>query len=318
MDYQKLAQQIITSLRSGKSQAWVNQKLNANSNLVHRWEKGHSKTPWSDFLKLLKIFKIDINKLLKSYFRYSGDPENICEMLTHILGNRSLKNLEQSSGLSSAKLRRLKSGESALNLGDFLNLVFAIDDMESLSLCYKFTNEASIPLLDERKQQFSSLSNKYHSNPNYGLILVCLNLPSYQQLSFHQDSFLARVSGIPIKEVHDILTDALESGLIEKTKTVYKVSKFKVSDRGTPEQMINSRKFWLNKALQNASVKSSQDVYGSIVLATSQQAREKIIARYLKFFEDFKEIVDNDTEEDPNKIIPLVLNFQLFHPGEEN
>lgn len=318
MDFHQLAQEIIASLRGDKSQAWVNQKLGANSNIIYRWEKGHSNTSWDDFLVLLKIFKVDISTLLHSYFRYSGDVGNTTEMLTHILSDRSLKDLEQSSGLSASKVRRLKNGETALNLADFLNLIFAIDDMESLSLCYQLTNNRSIPRLDEKRERYLSISNKYHSNPNYGLILICLDLPSYQNLSFHQDSFLAKISGISIEEVNRILKDALECGLVEKTETIYKITKFKVSDRGTPEQMMSSRKFWLQKALDNADTKSDKDAYGSILFSTSQKAREKIIARYLKFFEEFKEIVHSDTDKDPENIIPLIMNFQLFNPGEES
>ncbi|MCP4915187.1 MAG: hypothetical protein GY909_18855 [Oligoflexia bacterium] len=321
MNFQELASQLIVSLRGEKSQAWVNQRLEANSNVIHRWEKGHANIPWEEYIDYLKVFKVDLESLIRSYYRFTGNYQNSSELLTHILSNRKLKEVEEASGLSSSKIRRLKNGDSSLNLADFLNIIFALDDMESLSLCYKLTDGNKIALLDERKEHFESISNKYHSNPNYGLILVCLNLPSYKKLSFHQDSFLSTISGIPIKEVNEILSDAEASGLIKKTETIYEINQFKISDRGTPEQMINSRKFWLQKALDNATDKSSQDVYGSIVFATTQQAREKIIARYLKFFEDFKEIVDSapiDAKSiNDEEVIPLIMNFQLFNPGAE-
>ena len=99
----------------------------------------------------------------------------------------------------------------------------------------------------------------------------------------------------------------------------YFVQKFRISDRGSSQQMLKTRAFWIKKALESSHQASAKDVFGSIVFSSSQEAREEIIGLYLKFFEDFKAILDTEDKQKKtsSNISPLVLNFQLFSPGEE-
>lgn len=313
-DMSLISQQVIRAIRGDKSQAWVNQRLGAASNLVHRWENGHAKASWPDFMSFVAVFKIDLQTLFKSYFRYAGQLENLNDFFSHIFANKKLTEIEAVTGISATKLRRLKNGETQTSLVDFLSIVFGLDRLESLAFIYDLTSGRSIPALDELRQNRERVANAYLKNPNIGLILVCLNLPSYKSLGFHQDSHLAKVSGIPIKEVNEILKFCYENGFITKEGELYKMAEFRLSDRGSKQDMINTRRFWLEKAVAKTATSSSKDVFGSIVFCTSQKAREEIIALYLRFFEDFKKIVDSDKQADK---VPLLMNFQLFNPGEE-
>src|SRR5690606_32473435 len=191
------------------------------------------------------IFKINLEVLFKSYFRYAGELENLSEFYTHIFAKKKLAEIEKATGISTAKLRRLKSGETQTSLVDFITIVFGLDRLESLAFVYDLTSGRSIPALDELKEQRERVANAYLKNPNIGLILVCLNLPSYQSLSFHQDSHLSKVSGISIKEVNEILAFCFANGFIVKEGELYKMAEFRLSDRGNKQDMINTRRFWL-------------------------------------------------------------------------
>lgn len=315
LDFNVLAQQLVRSIRADKSQEWVNQRLEASSNIVHRWEKGHAKASWEDFLKFCEIFKVDMKYVFVSYLRFQGEVYEACELLSFLFSNKSLSDISQSCAVTVSKLRRLKSGETSLTLNDFLQIIFGLDDMESMALVYELARNNSIPLLDERNKKRVEITKHYFDNPNIGLVLICLDLNAYKKLSFHQDSFIAKASGLSLKEVHDILALCEENELIEMINGRYQSGTIRVSDRGTREQMIESRKFWLKKAIANMDHKTELDAYGSMVFTTSQKARKDIIGLYLRFFEDFKKIVMEDTDDD---LVPLVLNFNLINPGDDD
>lgn len=305
---------MIRAIRGDKSQAWVNQRLNAGSNLVHRWENGHSKPSWKDFYQFCQVFKLDLTRVFASYFRYEGDLEEISTFFNYVFSTKKITDIAASTGISNTKLRRLKSGETQTNLVDFLEIIFGLDTLESLAFVYELTSNRSIPALDEVKADRERVANAYTKNPNIGLILVCLSLPSYQVLGFHQDSFLATVSGLSIKEVNEILQFCLEHGFVKKDGDLFTMTELRISDRGSKQDMMNARKFWMQKAIDKTQTSTQRDAFGSIVFCASQKAREDIIALYLRFFEDFKKIVDNDKTEEK---LPLVMNFQLFNPGKE-
>ncbi|MGI4992867.1 hypothetical protein ACRXCV_09570 [Halobacteriovorax sp. GFR7] len=317
INYDELSQQLIRSIRGEKSQDWVNQKLDASSNIVHRWEKGHSKVSWADFLKLCKIFKIDIDFIFLSYLRFQDGAQNPDKLLDFLFSNKSLSDISNSCGISTSKLRRLKNGETGFCLNDFLQIIFGLDEMESMALVFELTSNRSIEILDQYNQMRLAITKHYFENPNIGHVLVCLDLPGYKKLSFHQDSFIAKASGLSIKEVNEIIDICEKNNLIEKVNGIYQAGTIKLSDRGSAKQMTDVRRFWLNKAISNLENKSGLDAYGSMVFNTSQSARQEIIALYLRFFEDFKKIVseDEDKEEDA---VTLVLNFNLFNPGDDD
>ncbi|MFG1492497.1 hypothetical protein [Halobacteriovorax sp. ZH4_bin.1] len=317
INYDELSQQLIRSIRDDKSQEWVNQKIGASSNIVHRWEKGHSKASWEDFLLFCSIFNIDIEAILMSYLRFNDEAIKTDKLLEHLFSNKSLGDISNSCQISTSKLRRLKSGETGLCLNDFLQIIFGLDEMESMALVFELTSNRSIEILDQYNQMRLAITKHYFENPNIGHVLVCLDLPGYKKLSFHQDSFIAKASGLSIKEVNEIIDICEKNNLIEKVNGIYQAGTIKLSDRGSAKQMTDVRRFWLNKAISNLENKSGLDAYGSMVFNTSQSARQEIIALYLRFFEDFKKIVseDKDKEEDA---VTLVLNFNLFNPGDDD
>lgn len=315
LDYDLLAQQLIRSIRSDKSQEWVNQRLGSSSNIVHRWEKGHSKASWEDFLKFCEVFRIDMKFIFLSYLRFQGGPDEVGELLNFLFSNKSLTDVSKSSGFAASKLRRLKNEETNLTLNDFLQIIFGFDDMESMALVYDLAANNSIPLLDESNKKRIEITKHYFSNPNIGLVLICLDLNAYKKLSFHQDGFIARASGLTLKEVNEILSLCEENELIEMKDGLYQSGPIRVSDRGTREQMLSIRKFWLEKSIAKMGSKTDLDAYGSMVFTTSQKARKDIIGLYLRFFEDFKKIVMEDEDED---LVPLILNFNLINPGDDD
>lgn len=315
LDYDLLAQQLIRSIRSDKSQEWVNQRLGSTSNIVHRWEKGHAKASWEDFLKFCDVFRIDMKFIFVSYLRFQGEVHEVKELLSFLFSNKSLNDVSKSCGLATSKLRRLKNGETNLSLNNFLQIIFGFDDMESMALVYDLAANNSIPLLDESNNKRIEITKHYFSNPNIGLVLICLDLNAYKKLSFHQDSFISKASGIPLKEVNEILSLCEANDLIEMKNGLYQSGSIRVSDRGSRDQMLNTRKFWLEKAISNMSDKTELDAYGSMVFTASQSARKDIFGLYLRFFEDFKKIVMEDKDED---LIPLILNFNLINPGDDD
>ncbi len=316
IDYDLLAQELVRSIRADKSQEWVNQRLNSSSNVVHRWEKGHAKASWHDFISLCNIFRIDLAQIFISYFRYDLELSNTEKLLSHFFSSKKLSDISNSCGIAVTKLRRLKKNDTALTLNDFLQITFGLDDMDSLALVYEMNKGASIPHLDSHNEKRVAIAKNYFANPNIGLILICLDLPGYKKLSFHQDSFLATVSGLEINEVHEILEMALNNGLIEQNdKGLYVAGSMRISDRGTPEQMKLSRKFWLKRALEKLDDRTNRDAFGSVVFTTTQGARDEIISLYLRFFEDFKSIVAKASQEEEQ--IPLVLNFNMFATGDD-
>ncbi|TNF00954.1 MAG: XRE family transcriptional regulator [Deltaproteobacteria bacterium] len=315
MDYKIVVSQIVRELRGDLSQEQLNRKLGFKSNQVYRWEKGHAKVDWDDFILLSKKLKLDLNLLLRSYFRFNGSAEDIPSLFDHLFAGQSLSRISKRVGISEGKLRRLSNGQTSITLDDFLKVIFGLDRMESLAFVHELAGNKTLASLKEEKKLMDNIVKSYFKHPELGLLLVCLNLPGYKKLSFHQDSWLAEVSGIELKKVNTLLKLCLELKLVEKLEGKYILTPFKLSDRGDRASMMKVRSFWTKKALDKQKILAPQDAYGSIVFTTSKSARDKIIGSYLRFFEEFKQIVEED--KSPHQI-PLVMNFHLFNPGQED
>ncbi|EQC52198.1 DUF4423 domain-containing protein [Bacteriovorax sp. DB6_IX] len=312
MDYKKIASEIIRAMRAELSQEQLNRKLNSSSNQVHRWEKGHTRVEWNDFLNISKALKLDINKLFYSYYRYENVTNSIHNFLNYLFAGQSIAKVSKKVNISESKLRRIMNSETSPTLDSILQILFSFDQMEAFALIHELTDGKPIPSLAEEKERSDLIVKSYHENPALGLILICLELPEYKSLSGHRDSWLSEITGIPIKEVNELLKLSEEVGLLIKDNGKYHAGKFKLSDRGDAQAMRRVRHYWTALALKKQERKSAHDAFGSIVFTTSKEAKEKIIARYLSFFDDFKQIVEED--QSPPEL-PFVMNFQLFTPG---
>lgn len=312
IDTKNLSCELVRALRGKLSQGQLNKKLNFETNQLHRWEKGHSRISWNEFTNLADVLDINLPHLFTSYFRFNDNHEDIPKFLKHLFAGQSVGRIGKKVGITEGKLRRIFKGDTEINLDDFLKILFSLDPMESMAFSHDLVGNQKLPSLVSEKKRIDSFVKEYYSNPDLGLLLVCLTLPGYKKLNFHRDSWLSEASGISITEVHRLLSLTLKTGLTNKEKGKYILSTFKMSDRGGRSDMLKVRKHWMARAIKKIGKHSKRDAFGSLVFTTSNQARDKIIARYLRFFEELKEIVEEDKSEHE---VSLVMNFHLFNPG---
>src|SRR5210317_1938034 len=98
MEFKLIASEIIRSLRGDLSQEQLNRKLGFKTNQVYRWEKGHAKVDWEDFILLSQKLKLDLDLLLRSYFRFNGSARDIKVLFEHLFAGQSIARISKRVG----------------------------------------------------------------------------------------------------------------------------------------------------------------------------------------------------------------------------
>lgn len=315
-NYRILTSEIVKSIRAHLSQGQFNKRLGFQSNQAHRWERGTSRLSWTDFLNLCVKFNIDLSEILFKYFRFDRDLHIPSNLLEHLFAGRDQDSISRITGLTKGKIKRILEGYSNLYFDDFLNILFSLNEMEALCFVFEITKNNSIPSLDSMNNERKKFSTFYGRYPEFGVLLVCVNFLKYQNQELDHLNYLSNLTGVDAPRITAIMKEAELLGLIDASKGHFRpaVEKHQMSDRGQQEAMINIRKYWSEQAVKKQKVARKDDIFITTVFSVSQDKYSQIISSYLKFAEEFKEIVTNDIDDET--AIPLVMNFHMFNPGQ--
>lgn len=88
--YAEVARELVRAVRGKLSQAQLNRKLGYETNQLYRWEAGKRSISWVNFEKLTRACKVDLRKVLKREFGYSGSADDSASLLRHFVGQSSV------------------------------------------------------------------------------------------------------------------------------------------------------------------------------------------------------------------------------------
>src|SRR5262245_23344071 len=75
MRHDILAKELVRALRGARSQGSTNRRLGRSSNVAHAWERGTRQPRASDFFKLARLARVDVEAMLNRFAPFEAATE---------------------------------------------------------------------------------------------------------------------------------------------------------------------------------------------------------------------------------------------------
>jgi transcriptional regulator with XRE-family HTH domain len=205
---------ILKEIRGDKSALALSKELGFSSNKYHRWESGHAKLYWDDFIFICKFSK----NLNQKYFRdttlYDGDLLDVAHLFKYFVGDNFIPDFLKSIKVSKATYTKWINKESSPSVETVFKMFhYGNRTISSLLPTFSTKSKSEIPQSLNNEEEKVSLWKRY-PYLSIGHFFVMQNLDlDYHQMAGKMSSSLR----IPINEVQHFILDLEFHGIIKKT-----------------------------------------------------------------------------------------------------
>lgn len=294
-NFNQITQLLVKESRGSQSQEELSYTLNANFNIVNRWENGQRGFYWEDFLLLAQYKKWDVARALNQtvHTEFITPPE-AHQVVRHLASESALVLLQKSFSLQ--KIKRLCAGKSKLLFSDLL-LMLEIVYGRSLRFIRFFINDtaqsALSPYFDNHYRYYELLK----SNPQFSLLHLFLSLEVYKNTPEQSDSLTSQHLKLSLEETCKGLETLEEVGFIIKQDKHYVMNKDFIDSGvgGKGLSLLLSNHF--RKKICSLSEKNQPDnpdrnpTSAYLIFAANPELDEKVFELCKKFYTDVKNLV---------------------------
>lgn len=244
----KITKHILTSLRGRQSARAFSQKLQYKSNQISRWESGHSRITWNDFLDLTERLKLPMASVLQD-LEFHGDPRDIKAIFHYLLPGRKSKDIAKICEVSVLTVQRWQSKKISPP-ADALFKLFTFSGAPLVTFVRKLlqTKKAS-PQLEKILDQEQSRLSVMMESP-WTIAIACLSLLTpIKGLSL--DKSIGQISKqirLEESQVRDVIARLLRTKLLgfDQDKQQFYLSEGPAhfEFRDSYESFISGVKFW--------------------------------------------------------------------------
>ncbi|MEN0059367.1 MAG: hypothetical protein AAGB31_11080 [Bdellovibrio sp.] len=321
----KISKQMLISLRGRHSARAFSQKLNYNSNQISRWESGHSRMSWSDFLDLCDRLKLPLNAAFAE-MEFHQSPTDIKALFQYLLPGRKSEELAKVCGVSKLTVQRWFNkrlsppvdlifnifGTSGTPLGPFLQPL----------LSSKKTSPALTKFLAAEQDRLSTM---IETPWTIAIACLCL-LDQFKGLNLDritsQISKQTGISNLQVKDlVHRLIRTRLLSFDIEKNQFSVSQGPTHFEFRDSFQSFMNGVQFWAQFSRTLIDQKTEKDRGENHIsyLIFNCQSREvqKIHEKIINLYKELTEI-SQQAEYSGSADRTFALNMHLHnvnHPA---
>ena len=316
MNLKQLRKEILTSLRGSFSQSYLNRRLGYTYNVVSKWESGHKRLLWLDFVQICEVLNIPLPNLLKRYFCYAGKPNSSADLIKHLLGDQhDLKDLALKLDRSEVVIKRWLNHLAQPYLEDVLALIDLKGELPHFSK--NLVGGSQLPSLDHLYTKYANGRELFYNHPKTPALLAYLELAEYKKLKEHKKGALSEKLDISAREEEQILNSLTELGLIRFHQGKYIIINKNINTGSvTREDFFKSRdikKHWIHESLKmikKETPESKKMACGYQVFACSKQTRDQIRKELKDCYYRIVDLISHDPAEEKETI--NVFNFQLL------
>lgn len=288
----KISKQVLISLRGRQSARVVSQKLGYNSNQFSRWESGHSRFSWNDFLDVCARHKLPLQAALLD-MEFHGKADDVKALFQYLLPSRTPADIAKLCGVSKLTVQRWISNKIS-PAADVIFDLFTISGTPLYPLMHKIlqTKKASAQLARILKNEEDRLSAMIETPWTIAVACVCLQ-EQFRGLSFRRTiKQLAKQIQLDELQVLDIVSRLIRIRLIgfnsEKNHFFVHAGPSHFNFRDSFVSFMNGAKFWSQFATNMIGAKKSEEAGENHITylvfnCRSQEVKrvhEKIIALY--------------------------------------
>ena len=134
LDFEKIARELLISLRGSRSQTAWSRRLGYRSNVAYAWESGRRWPTAAELLRAAGRSGLDVPAALTQFYGHRpvwleelavDSPAAVARLLDDLRGSTPINDLVAASGISRYSISRWLSGHTQPRLPDFLRLIEA-------------------------------------------------------------------------------------------------------------------------------------------------------------------------------------------------
>lgn len=317
IDYERLAAELLRSLRGKRSQAAFARRLKYKSNIIYSWESGRAFPTAARALWAAERAGIDVRAAVLTFLRQEPawfemyaptEVPGVAALLNDLRGRTPVVDLAKSAERSRFAVARWLKGTAEPRLPDFLRLV-ETSTLRVLDFVALLVDPAALPCVAEQWKQLEAARRSAFEQPWTQAIMRCLELESYKRFDRHPEAWIAAQLGIDPAAEREALSLLVESGQAEvrNGKYVLRDVPHTVDTRRAPEVAHRLRVFWSQVGIERLS-KGGEGLFAYNVFSVSGTDLDRIRELHKAYYQEVRAIV---AQSDPVDRVAL-LNLQLL------
>jgi len=233
----QLAQLILKTIRTEKTQDQVNEYFGFNFNQCYRWESGKTKVSWNDFVKLLTFLNVDLSPLKEKCLRVNESIHDGTELFNFLTKDFTSDFVQKKISLSNAQYMNLRSGRTSVLLEHILDIVKNLIFLQASFIAYLYHDREAPKEIENLLTEDLDIQNFTTSYPQALLLPALFSIKSYTDLEEHSDEVILETLKIKKEEVDFLLDKAvrflfleIENGKYIPTRSVQRLPFTKAQD----------------------------------------------------------------------------------------
>jgi len=323
-ELETVVRELLRSLRGKRSQLALSRRLGYSFNQVGKWESGHTKIRWDEFVRLSGLCKSPLDQALTNHYKYKGTAANCDAIIKNLIGSERVSTIAKKTGFSRHSLAKWLKKSAFPTVPEMFRLLLLYRGGDDHLVSFIGSLVSSIDELPsiapEYRQRVKQIELSYQ-HPWLAAVKDCLSLQSYQRLEKHREGFVSRCLRISTAEEKMALDFLTEVGVLTFSKGKYQVTGKKlmfqenILDKEKDiEGNFRLREYWWSQALNHLI---SRPAWSSLTFAfqtftVSESAFRKIRALSVQYFSDVTKIIEED--EEPRTLL-RVMNLCFFDPS---
>lgn len=313
-EFERTAAELMRALRGKRSQRTFARRLGYRANPITDWEHGRRFPTAVDALRAAHLLGIDVQAAFAAFHVAPPPPMKpgghfaLAPWLTAIRGTTPVAHLAKRAGYSRFALARWFSAKAHPRLPEFLHCVDAITGRMP-DLVAALVPIDQVPSLIARYRSMSAARRLAFDAPWTEGVLRVLEIQGYRALPEHEDGFIARRLGIPVKIEHDCLRRLESAGVIRKENGLWRQDRpLTVDTRSSRDDMSVLLRQWIAVGYQRIAERSSRDLFAYNIMSCSLADYDRIRELLRRTFREIQSLV---AASEPSERIAL-LSLQLL------
>jgi transcriptional regulator with XRE-family HTH domain len=321
-DYERIAVELVRSLRGQRSRAQLSHRLGFRSNVVQRWESRRSFPSAARFLALHQKLDPKRPSCFETFFRRRPtwltraqpiDAQVVAAFLREVRGKIPLSVLATGARVSRHRIGRWLRGNAEPRLPEFLCLV----DVATRRLpdwLATLTDPARLPSLAHEWKQLCLAREAAYSQPWSHAVLRALELDELPVERARQLEWIGERLGIDSAEVSRALEVLVRAEQVARTRRGYSPRETRVINTAhEPERARQLKATWARVALERLD-QAAPGNFGYALFAVSRRDMVKLRDLHLDYLRAMQQVI---AASEPNECVGLYC-AQLLDLGQRD
>jgi transcriptional regulator with XRE-family HTH domain len=302
---QRLACEFMRAVRGERSQVAFSRRLGFRSNVAAEWEAGRRVPSTSTALSACARAGLDVTAAFEKFHRESAalvkvrgkgkaqsvDAQDVARWLRAHRAHIRASELAVRVRMSEAKLSRIFSGKTQVDLVDFFALVSAMT-ARLTDLIAGLVDVRQLPSAARTHAELEASRALAFSDPWTSAVLALLETTAYRTTELPAAEFLARRLGLDESAAADALKSLKRAGLIRSRRGRWEVrGGLTIDTRGHTEATRQLRRHWAQVGAQRLAAPGGRDLFAYNVFAASRADFERIRELLQECFREVRSIV---------------------------